>query len=81
MGKVNQKQMGLAIDAYLKGKMSIREAATAFGVAKSSLSDRLLHGGRDKPIGRPTLLGESTEKLIVELLRILFLLRIEVFLD
>ena len=68
MGKVNQKQMGLAIDAYLKGKMSIREAATAFGVAKSSLSDRLLHGGRDKPIGRPTLLGESTEKLIVELL-------------
>jgi len=42
MGKVHRNKMDLAIDAYIKGEMSIREAAKAFDVAKSSLSNRLL---------------------------------------
>jgi len=67
MAKVNRKQMNLAIDAYIKGDMRIREAAKAFGVAKSSLSNRLLGSGH-KPIGRPTVLSEYTENLIVNLL-------------
>jgi hypothetical protein len=64
MGKVDNKQMDLAIDAYLKGSMSIREAAKAYDVAKSSLSDRVLGGGHKA--GRPTVLSEQTEKLIVK---------------
>ncbi len=39
MGKVYRKKIDLA---YIKGELSIREAAKAFGVAKSSLSNRLL---------------------------------------
>jgi hypothetical protein len=42
MGKVHRNKMDLAIGAYIKGEMSIREAAKAFDVAKSSLSNRLL---------------------------------------
>ncbi len=66
MGKVDRIQMDRAVDAYLKGTISIREAAKMYGVTKSALSRHLLGCGYKR--GRPTALSEHEEKLIVKLL-------------
>jgi hypothetical protein len=58
--------MNRAIECYRNENISIRDAATRYGVKKSTLIDRL--SGKGNKVGTPTLLSAFTEMLIVQLL-------------
>jgi galactitol-specific phosphotransferase system IIB component len=64
MGKVNEEQMTRAINAYKNDKLSFKDAATLYGVKKSTLNDRLK--GRGNKPGAKTKLNDCAEKLIVK---------------
>ena len=66
MGKVNEEQMELAIQAYRSENISFENAAKRYGVKITTLKDRVNNGGNK--VGRPTRLSGFTEALIVELL-------------
>jgi len=66
MGKPNEEAMKRAIKCYSNGNFSIRDAATRYGVKKSTLIDRL--NGKGNKVGTPTLLSAFTVMLIVQLL-------------
>jgi hypothetical protein len=66
MGKPDEEAMNRAIECYRSENISIRDAATRYGVKKSTLIDRL--SGKGNKVGTPTLLSPFTEMLIVQLL-------------
>ena len=61
MGKPDEEAMIRAIECYRNGNISIRDAATRYGVKKSTLIDRL----SGNKVGTLTLLSAFTEMLIV----------------
>ena len=63
MGKVNETQMALAINAVNNDGMDVRSAARAYGVKKSTLNDRI-HGTSNKS-GPRTKLSDFTQRLSV----------------
>ena len=63
MGKVNETQMALAINAINNDGMDLRSAARAYGVKKSTLNDRI-HGTGNKS-GPRTKLSDFTERLLL----------------
>jgi len=50
MGKVNETQMALAINAINNDGMDLRSAARTYGVKKSTLNDRLFLRKSDSEI-------------------------------
>ena len=68
MGKVNEEQMQLAIQAYRSENISFESAAKRYGVKITTLKDRVSGNGSSNKVGRPTRLSGFTEALIVELL-------------
>ena len=59
MGKVDEEQMQLAIQAYRSENISFENAAKRYGVKITTLKDRV-NGGSNK-VGRPTRLSGFTE--------------------
>ncbi len=62
-----EEQMLVAVDAVQKG-MSVRNASQEFNIPKSTLMDRCSNRHKAKD-GRPTVLIEEEETLIVERLQ------------
>ena len=65
--KTDSSQMGNAGAAYTSGEMSMRAAVKQFGVAQSTLSNRV-HGIAGAKNGRPCRLSEFTETLYLKML-------------
>ena len=64
MGKVNETQMALAINAVNNDGMDVQSAARAYGVKKSTLGDWINGAAGNKP-GPWTKLSDFTERLLV----------------
>jgi hypothetical protein len=64
----NETQIQLAIASLESGEQkSLRIAATTYGVSKSVLHDRMT-GKHKSALGRVTILSETTEQLLVQLI-------------
>ena len=64
----NETQIQLAIASLESGEQkSLRMAATTYGVSKSVLHDRMT-GKHTSALGRVTILSETTEQLLVQLI-------------
>lgn len=60
----SQADLKQAIEDVKMDKLSLREAAKVYGVPSSTLSDRVSRRG--ERLGRPTVLSEEEEELLVE---------------
>ena len=61
-GKWNPESMSAAMDAVKNERMGVREAATKFGVPKSTLHRRIQKNITDMPASRPTVFTVSEEE-------------------
>ena len=68
--KYTEEDMRKALKAVKNKRMSLGEASKEYGVPKVTIHDRL-RGNMQEKLGRPTVLSEEEESIIVERLKLM----------